>query len=81
MKIQTIVNGTITMVIEPENTMEEEILKALLKQGGALHEVRTPLVVLGKTIRGSVLICSETSSEGTLIPSIERKTITEVENL
>lgn len=61
MKIQSIINGGVTMVLEPENPMEEEILKVLIKQTNELHEVRTPITVLGKTIRGSVLICAKES--------------------
>jgi hypothetical protein len=72
MKIQSIINGTVTMVLEPENPMEEEILKVLIKQSNKIYEVRTPITVLGKTIRGSVLVCSEMSSEGTFIPTTEK---------
>jgi len=59
MKIQSIINGSVTLALEPENPMEEEILKVLIKQSNELYEVRTPITVLGKTIRGSVLICSK----------------------
>lgn len=61
MKTQAIVNGSITLVLEPENPMEEEILKALAKQSCELYEVRGPVTVLGKTIKGSLLVCAKES--------------------
>ncbi len=66
MKIQSIINGSITIVMEPENALEEELLKALTKQTCVITEVRTPIAVLGRTIRGSVLLhAKDTVVDGT----------------
>lgn len=66
MKIQSIINGSITIVLEPESSLEEELLKALTKQTCAVTEVRTPVTVLGRTIRGSVLLHAKDSLTDTL---------------
>lgn len=59
MKVHSIVNGSLSIVLEPENTVEEEILKALTKQKSVIREVRNQVVVLNKNIKGSVLIGKE----------------------
>lgn len=61
MRTEFVINGGVTLVLGPENSMEEEILKKLIKQSNEIIEVRTAVTVLGKVIRGSVLICSKDS--------------------
>ena len=74
MKIQSIINGSITIVLEPENGLEEELLKALTKQTCVITEVRTPVTVLGRTIRGSVLLhAAENKIEGVNTSSETKK--------
>ena len=65
MKIQSIVNGSVTIVLEPENSLEEELLKTLTKQTCIITEARGPIGVLGQSIKGSVLVhTKETILEG-----------------
>lgn len=59
MKVEFIINGGVSVVLEPESSMEIEILKALVKQQNNLFEVRGTVNVLSKQIRGSVLICKK----------------------
>jgi len=61
MKVEFVVNGGVVAVMCPENAMEEELLKALAKQTNEIIQVRTPVNVLAKTIRGSILICRKES--------------------
>lgn len=61
MKVEFIINGGVSVVLEPESEMEREILKVLVKQQNNLFEVRGTVNVLSKQIRGSVLICKKES--------------------
>lgn len=63
MKIHSILNGGVTIVLEPETVVEEELLKALTKQKSVVTEVRSQVTILNKNIKGSVLISKEISSE------------------
>lgn len=57
MKVQTVANGNVCIVISPENTMEEEILKQLMKQGdNEIMEIRTGVRLLEKQINTGILI-------------------------
>jgi len=63
MKVEMITNGDVTMVLVPENEMEELQLKTLLKQDNHIIEARSNVVVLNKTYPNSVIIGKKSSSE------------------
>jgi len=57
MKVQTVANGSVCIVISPENSMEEEILKQLMKQtGNEITEIRAGVRVLQNQINTGILI-------------------------
>lgn len=56
MQIEFLVNGGVSLLLSPENEMEEALLKQLMKQDNELTEIRTSVVVLNKTFRNGVLV-------------------------
>lgn len=56
MKIDCLINGQIKLVIHPENDMETEVLKQLMKQDNTLSEIRSSVQILGKTITHAIMI-------------------------
>jgi len=59
MQIEFLVNGGVSLMLAPENPMEEELLKQLMKQDNDMSEIRTSVVILNKTFRNGVLIHSK----------------------
>jgi hypothetical protein len=61
MNVDTLIskNGTVQLVLTPENDMEKEILRVLNKQDNVIQEIRNPVNIFGRTIRDCVLITSE----------------------
>lgn len=64
MNINALVNkdGGVVLAISPENDMEKEILKSLMKQDNMIHEVRGSLSIFNHPIRDSILIASKTTN-------------------
>ena len=56
MKIETIVNGGVTLVLSPENEMEEAALKQLMNQDNDITEIRTGAMVLNRTFNSGIVI-------------------------
>lgn len=73
MKVEFVVNGGVTVVLCPENSMEEELLKVLVKQNNELIEIRSPVNILSKTIRGSVLICKKESFKEPISEELQKE--------
>lgn len=60
MQIEFLVNGGVSLLLSPENEMEEHLLKQLMKQDNDLNEIRSSVMVLNKTFRNGVLIGKKT---------------------
>jgi hypothetical protein len=56
MKVECVINGQVRMIIYPENEMEIEIIKQMMKQDNALMEVRSSVQLLGKSISNALII-------------------------
>lgn len=56
MQVEFLVNGGVSLLLSPENEMEEQLLKQLMKQQIDLTEIRSAVQVLNKTFRSGVLI-------------------------
>ena len=56
MHVEFIANGSVSLLLAPENEMEEAILKQLMRQDNDLTDVRSSITVLTKTFRNCVLI-------------------------
>jgi mevalonate kinase len=61
MYAEFIVNKDIVLVLSAENAVEEELLKALGKQQNEIHEVRTAITIVTKTLRNGLLIAKASS--------------------
>jgi len=61
MKVDTLLNGHITLILTPENDAEKEILKALVKQDNQISELRSTVTVLSKSISNGIMITKKPS--------------------
>lgn len=56
MQVEFLVNGGVSLLLSPENEMEEALLKQMMKQNNDITEIRTAVTVLNRTFRNGVLI-------------------------
>ncbi len=56
MQYEFIVNGGVSLLLVPENVMEEELLKQMMKQENDLQEIRTSVTVLSKTFKNGLVV-------------------------
>lgn len=61
MQVEFIVNGGVSLIFSPENQMEEELVKSLMKQQNEIMEFRTAQQVLNRTFRNGIVIGKKTS--------------------
>jgi len=63
MQVEFLVNGSLTLVLSPENALEEELLKSLVKQDNILQQARSGITVFNKTLPNALLIGKKTILE------------------
>jgi len=63
MHINILVNGTVSLVLSPDNEMEEEVLKALCKQDNAINEIRQSINVVNTTLSKGIIISSKITNK------------------
>jgi len=63
MKVETVINGGVTLVISPENQMEEQALKQLANQNNEITEIRSGAMVLNRTFNSGIVIGKKTGEE------------------
>jgi hypothetical protein len=68
MRHEFLVNGQVTLVLIPENEMEEQLLKQLMRQTNDLTEIRTALQILGKPLRNGVILSPKGEIDSINIP-------------
>lgn len=56
MQYEFVVNGGVSILLVPENEMEEHLLKQMMKQDNDLQEIRTSVTVLSKTFKNGLVI-------------------------
>ncbi len=56
MKIESVINGGVYILLSPENSMEEELIKTLCKQENDIVQIRSNLIVLNQSFTNGVLI-------------------------
>ena len=61
MQVEFLLNGGVSLILSPENQMEEELLKGLMKQNNEITEFRTALQVLNKTFRTGIVVGKKSS--------------------
>lgn len=69
MKVDTLLNGSIILILVPENDAEKEILKALVKQDNDISELRSTVTILSKSISNGIMI----SKKVPIPPKVEKK--------
>lgn len=67
MQYEFIVNGGVSILLVPENIMEEELLKQMMKQENNLQEIRTSVSVLSKTFKNGILIGKKSPTKKEII--------------
>ena len=70
MQYEFVVNGGVSIVLAPENEMEEHLLKQLMKQDNDIQEIRTTITVLSKTFKNGLVIGKKTPTKKE-IPDLE----------
>jgi len=73
MQVEFLVNGGVSLLLSPENEMEEHLLKQMMKQDNELTEIRSSVVVLNKTFRNGILVAKKTSNKKEEEPSKENE--------
>ncbi len=63
MQIEFIVNGGVSLLVSPENEMEEHLLKQMMKQDNDMTEIRMNVMVLNKTFKNGVIIGKKSTAE------------------
>jgi hypothetical protein len=61
MKVEFVLNGGVTLLLIPENPMEEEVIKQLMKQDNELSEIRGGATVLNRTVSSGLVITKKSS--------------------
>jgi len=69
MQVEFLINGGLTLVLSPENVLEEELLKTLAKQDNTILQARSGITVFNKTLPNALLI----GKKSTLEPEKEGK--------
>lgn len=61
MQIELIINGGVTILMSPENPLEEEAIKLLMKQDNKIEQFRSAVVVLNRTFPNGLVIGKKSS--------------------
>lgn len=48
--------GNLCLVLSPENTLEEELIKSLVKQDNVMHQARSGITVFNRTLPNALVI-------------------------
>ena len=62
MQVEFVLNGRVTLLLIPENPMEEEVIKQLMKQDNELSEIRGGATVLNRTLTSGMVITKKSSA-------------------
>jgi len=62
MQVEFVLNGRVTLLLIPENLMEEEVIKQLMKQDNELSEIRGGATVLNRTLSSGMVITKKSSA-------------------
>ncbi len=56
-------NGVLSLLLSPENTLEEELIKSLVKQDNVIQQSRSGITVLNKTLANALVISKRSAME------------------
>jgi hypothetical protein len=69
MQVEFIMNGSVSLILSPENAAEEALLKQLVKQNNDIIEIRSRITVVNKSFSNGIIIgkkeLGRTSAENT----------------
>lgn len=68
MQVEILVNEVVSVILSPDNEMEEALLKQLMKQTNDLTEIRSNIMVLNKTYRSGIVITKGTNGVRNVFP-------------
>lgn len=63
MQVNFLLNENLTLVLSPENPLEEELLKSLIKQDSILQQAIGSIAVFNKTLPNALIIGKRTILE------------------
>lgn len=72
MQIEFIVNGGVSLLVSPENEMEEHLLKQMMKQDNDMTEIRMNIMVLNKTFKSGILIGKKSTAERSAVDETKK---------
>ena len=53
----------VSLILTPENSMEEELLKQLTKQDNSITEIRTAVPLINKNVQSGIMIGKKTNKK------------------
>jgi hypothetical protein len=56
MQVEFIMNGSVSLILCPENAAEEALLKQMMKQTNDIVEIRSRIAVVNKTFSNGIII-------------------------
>lgn len=56
MQVEFIMNGSVSLILCPENAAEEALLKQMMKQNNDITEIRSRITVVNKSFSTGILI-------------------------
>lgn len=56
MQVEFIMNGSVSLILCPENAAEEALLKQMMKQNNDITEIRSRITVVNKSFSTGVII-------------------------
>ncbi len=62
MQVEIVVNGGVTLVLLPQNEMEERMLQELDRQDNSINLIRSSVMILNKTISNGLIISKKSVS-------------------
>jgi len=65
MKCHFLINGSTTLILSPENPLEEEIIKSLAAQKNEIIQISATVTIINKTMRNGLLIGKQSFLPGT----------------
>lgn len=65
MKCHFLINGSTTLILSPENPLEEEIVKSLASQDNEIVQISATVTIINKTMRNGLVIGKKSFLAGT----------------
>lgn len=70
MQVEFIMNGSVSLILCPENAAEEALLKQMMKQNNDITEIRSRITVVNKSFSNGVIIGKKELGRSAIEPSV-----------